>query len=230
MTVGGGVVVTVRRVTTRRTGTAATRRCTILRLGLVCFRTAGRLGLSTMCTAPPPITAPPAAQAVSFARAIRTDIVNSSHRTAEWRDRAARPGSLHLLPCHHTDQKSFKGQGRYSPWAVRFWDSRTARSQGTGQRQQDHVMRMTRPGDAEFGFRDSGVENRLPLSSSSIFHSLRNIIIKNIITTKCQSLAASGGTDYRRSRPSGGGSEDAVQKCRADGPFGRVVWRRCLIA
>ncbi|BCI69455.1 hypothetical protein SPKIRA_02850 [Sphingomonas paucimobilis] len=79
-TVGGGVeVVTVRRVTTRRTGLAGTRRWTIFRPGLVCLTTAGRLGLSTMCTAPPPITAPPAAQAVSFARAIRTDIVTSSY-------------------------------------------------------------------------------------------------------------------------------------------------------
>lgn len=137
---------------------------------------------------------------------------------------------LALFPCHYTDQKSFKGQVRYSPVRVRFWDSRAADRGGT---RTGSVCRGVWHASAlvgKFGFRDSGVENRLRRGGSSISRSPRNFIMKNIITTKCQSLAASGGTDYRRSRPSGGGSEDAVQKCRADGPFGRVVWRRCLIA
>lgn len=47
---------------------------------LVCWVIAGRFGLSAICTAPPPITAPPAAHALSFAKAIRTDIAYLSHR------------------------------------------------------------------------------------------------------------------------------------------------------
>lgn len=80
--VGGGVVVVVatRRVTKRR-GTRGGSRWTIrFFFTLVCLTSAGRWGWSTMWTAPPPITAPPAAHAASFAKAIRTDILTSSTR------------------------------------------------------------------------------------------------------------------------------------------------------
>lgn len=82
MTVGGGVVVVVvRRVTIRRAARGGGGRWTIrFFFTLVCLTSGGRWGWSTMWTAPPPITAPPAAQAVSFAKAIRTDIVTSSNQ------------------------------------------------------------------------------------------------------------------------------------------------------
>ena len=73
------------RVTTRRMrftwrGAAAMRR--FARTGalawatLACFTYSGRpgLGLSATCTAPPPMSAPPAAYTASFAMAVRTDI------------------------------------------------------------------------------------------------------------------------------------------------------------
>jgi len=81
--VGGGVVVVVvRRVTARRATRAGGSLCTIRFLTFVCLTRGGRVGLSTIWTAPPPITAPPAAHAVSFAKAIRTDIVPSSNRAS----------------------------------------------------------------------------------------------------------------------------------------------------
>lgn len=80
--VGGGVVVVVatRRVTTRRGVRGGSRWTIRFFFTLVCLTSAGRWGWSTMWTAPPPITAPPAAHAVSFAKAIRTDILTSSTR------------------------------------------------------------------------------------------------------------------------------------------------------
>jgi len=73
VTVGGGQTVRV-VVTTRRT--FAARRTATLRTMRLVFLTCATRGLadSATCTAPPPITAPPHAQAHSFAKAIRTDI------------------------------------------------------------------------------------------------------------------------------------------------------------
>ena len=73
---GAGWLVTVtvegaQLVVIRRTTRGAGRRLTALTL--VCLTTAGRALLATW-TAPPPRIAPPAAQAQSFAMAIRTDI------------------------------------------------------------------------------------------------------------------------------------------------------------
>lgn len=70
---GGGQMVRV-VVTTRRT--FAARRTATWRTIRLVFLTCATRGLadSATCTAPPPITAPPQAQAHSFAKAIRTDI------------------------------------------------------------------------------------------------------------------------------------------------------------
>ena len=70
---GGGQMVRV-VVTTRRT--FAARRTATWRTIRLVFLTCATRGLadSATCTAPPPITAPPHAQAHSFAKAIRTDI------------------------------------------------------------------------------------------------------------------------------------------------------------
>lgn len=138
-------------------------------------------------------------------------------RAAEWRGLPARPRLFQSFPCHHTDQKRFKGQARYSPLrSVMGFGYGIPSGPGDGHMAcarclHRRVIRL---------FRDSGVENRLPTDSSSISRSLRNFIIKMISTTKCRSLAASGGTDYRRSGPSGGGSEDAVQSVAPTGPLG----------
>ncbi len=71
------VRVTIRR--TRLTLRGASRRTTRLRaltgpLTCLTYCGAAEAGASATCTAPPPTSAPPAAQADSFARAIRTDI------------------------------------------------------------------------------------------------------------------------------------------------------------
>lgn len=77
---GAQVVVTV--FTTRRIFFGAA--CAIftgLRLTILAFawRTTAPRGFSATCTAPPPISAPPTAQADSFAKAIRTDIARYSY-------------------------------------------------------------------------------------------------------------------------------------------------------
>jgi hypothetical protein len=85
VTTVGAQTVRVVVVTTRRFGfvTDATRtgRCTTR---LVILVLTVRLGVSAICTAPPPITAPPQAHAHNFAKAIRTDI-SSLSRCWRWR-------------------------------------------------------------------------------------------------------------------------------------------------
>ena len=66
------LVVVVRTIRRPLTVEATWRRTT--RLATLCLEYATRAGASAACTAPPPITAPPQAQAQSLARAIRTDI------------------------------------------------------------------------------------------------------------------------------------------------------------
>jgi len=74
VTVAGAAVQVVRRVV-RRTTRVRSRASGTAFLPLLVCTTAGRSGgFSRTCTAPPPITAPPAVQAQSFAMAIRTDI------------------------------------------------------------------------------------------------------------------------------------------------------------
>jgi len=77
VTTAGGhsalVVVTVRRTTRVRAGWV--RACRTTRFFAICG-TGGRAAcVSATCTAPPPTIAPPHAQAQSFAKAIRTDMV-----------------------------------------------------------------------------------------------------------------------------------------------------------
>jgi len=79
VTVVGGQMVRV-VVTTRRTLPAPrTATCRTRRFVFLTWATRG-LADSATCTAPPPITAPPQAQAQSFAKAIRTDIALPSYR------------------------------------------------------------------------------------------------------------------------------------------------------
>lgn len=70
------VVVTVLR--TMRLGAARCTGFALIGLDLMWRMRSG--GFSATCTAPPPITAPPQAQAQSFAKAIRTDIAEYSYR------------------------------------------------------------------------------------------------------------------------------------------------------
>jgi len=86
-------IVTRRTRLVWRTGVAATLRW---RSGLVCLTWCGTApsarGVSATCTAPPPISAPPAAQAHNFAKAMRTDIVSLSV-AIDRRDEPADPAS-----------------------------------------------------------------------------------------------------------------------------------------
>jgi hypothetical protein len=65
-----------------------------------------------MCTAPPPIAAPPAAQAASFANAIRTDIrVALSSKSAESL-RAFRNAGIGMhVPLQANADRAFKSNG-----------------------------------------------------------------------------------------------------------------------
>ncbi len=216
MTVGGGVVVVVvRRVTMRRTGRGGGGRCTIRFLTLVCFTSGGLWGWSTICTAPPPITAPPAAHAVSFAKAIRTDIVTSSNRARDGPGKgtgspSGRPHGRHSdRLCHDSDQEILKLQPHCSK-------SRSALGFGGSGRAALRTSSIARDGE----IRGSGVEIDYNRGLPSILRSPRNFIIERVITMKCRSLAADGGTDYRRSRPSGGGPEDTVPNVAPTGPLG----------
>ena len=101
VTIAGGQVVVVVVVTIRRRGAreATSVRLTI-RLATLCFTvfclTTAARGRSATCTAPPPITAPPHAQAQSFAKAIRTDMIFSSLLP---RDDLRRFGSIAMRDC-----------------------------------------------------------------------------------------------------------------------------------
>lgn len=118
---GAGSQVVV-RVTTRRMrltcrGALAMRR--VARTGaltclgaatLACFTYCGLfvLGLSATCTAPPPISAPPAAKAASLAMAIRTDMVFSLSSTgaAGWPEA---DGPLPAAPCPTGSRNAERG-------------------------------------------------------------------------------------------------------------------------
>ncbi len=221
MTVGGGVVVVVVRcVTIRRAARGGGGRWTIrFFFTLVCLTSGGRWGWSTMWTAPPPITAPPAAHAVSFAKAIRTDIVTSSNQAEAQtrRGRRRRPSRPHGRPtwppcvglCHYSDQEIPK---------VQPCSSKPRSALGFAPAGSNPVR--TAHAHCYVAIRGSGVEISHLARLSSISRSRRNIIIERVITMKCRSLAADGGTDYRRSRPLGGGPEDTVRSVAPTGPLG----------
>lgn len=71
--VGIGGALTRVRAATRCTG----RRLTGLAATFFLLNSVRGLAFSATCTAPPPITAPPAVNAASFAKAIRTDMIHS---------------------------------------------------------------------------------------------------------------------------------------------------------
>lgn len=97
------VTVRVMRFTTRRAGARAAIRLRGAFLTLWDF-TYAVLGWLDACIAPPPITAPPQAQAQSFARAIRTDITFFPYPRGEMR---LPPGPIHR-PFTQSDCRSLE--------------------------------------------------------------------------------------------------------------------------
>ena len=164
VTVGAGAAQATRRTVRRTTRRGAGRACAVRTFD--CLTMAGRAGgFSATWTAPPPTIAPPAVQAQSFAKAIRTDISASRFLAGRRKAACPLPISVSRRGCRRADANHGFKRKRVNP----FRGSKRGRRAGSVPKLHSLCERVNGPASPA---RDHGCDSRID-SDTPAFDSRR---------------------------------------------------------